>query len=60
MRDYTVTLLNNVPLEPINKMLEHTKITAAIIYSRVTQNKIGTDTDLLQSRLEKTGENRRG
>ena len=49
----TVTLLNGVPLETISKMLGHTKITTTMIYSRVTQNKIGIDMELLQSRLDK-------
>jgi len=53
----TVTLLNGVPLETISKMLGHTKITTTMIYSRVTQNKIGIDMELLQSRLDK---NRKG
>jgi integrase len=47
----TVTLLNGVPLETISKMLGHSKITTTMIYSRVTQSKIGLDMELLKSKL---------
>lgn len=47
----TVTLLNGVPLETISKMLGHSKITTTMIYSRVTQSKIGMDMELLRSKL---------
>jgi integrase len=47
----TVTLLNGVPLETISKMLGHSKITTTMIYSRVTQSKIGMDMELLRNRL---------
>ncbi len=47
----TVTLLNGVPLETISKMLGHSKITTTVIYSRVTQSKIGMDMELLKTRL---------
>ncbi len=47
----TVTLLNGVPIETISKMLGHTKITTTMIYSRVTQSKIGLDMALLQNKL---------
>jgi len=51
----TVTLMNGVPIETISKMLGHTKLSTTMIYTRVTNLKIGMDMGLLQSKLNDTG-----
>ncbi len=50
----TVTLINGVPIETINKMLGHTKLSTTMIYAKVTQSKIGFDMQLLQNKLDAT------
>jgi len=47
----TVTLMNGVPIETISKMLGHTKLSTTMIYAKVNQSKIGSDMELLQSKL---------
>jgi site-specific recombinase XerD len=47
----TVTLMNGVPIETISKMLGHTKLSTTMIYTRISQSKIGMDMELLQNKL---------
>jgi site-specific recombinase XerD len=48
----TVTLLNGVPIETVSKLLGHTKLTTTMIYTHITQSKVGLDMSLLQSKLD--------
>lgn len=47
----TITLGNDVPIETVSKMLEHTKITTAQIYARVREQKVSRDMKTLRSRI---------
>ncbi len=47
----TVTLQNGLPIETVNKLLAHTKLSTTMIYTHVMQSKVGMDMSLLQSKL---------
>lgn len=47
----TVTLLNNVPIETVSKMLGHTKLSTTQKYARVLERKISEDMKELQSKI---------
>ena len=47
----TVTLTQGVPLETVSKMLGHTRIDTTQIYAKVTDDKIGADTQNLDKKL---------
>lgn len=46
-----VTLAQGVPLETVSRMLGHNRITTTQIYAKVTDDKIGTDTQNLNERI---------
>lgn len=46
-----ITLAHGVPLETVSRMLGHNRITTTQIYAKVTDDKIGTDTQNLDSRI---------
>ncbi len=46
-----VTLAHGVPLETVSRMLGHSRITTTQIYAKVTDDKIGTDTQNLNERI---------
>ena len=46
-----ITLAHGVPLETVSRMLGHNRITTTQIYAKVTDDKIGTDTQNLESRI---------
>lgn len=46
-----ITLSHGVPLETVSRMLGHTRITTTQIYAKVTDDKIDTDTKLLNDRI---------
>ena len=47
----TVTLTQGAPLETVSKMLVHKHITTTQIYAKVTDDKIGADTQNLDKKL---------
>ncbi len=47
----TVTLSNGVPIETVSKLLGHTKVATAQIYSRVLEEKLSNDMNALQKVL---------
>ena len=49
----TITLLNDVPLETVSKMLGHTKLSTTQKYARVVEKKISKDMLELRSKLKK-------
>lgn len=48
----TVTLLNQVPIESISKMLGHKRLSTTMIYSHITHAKIGMDMRQLQAKID--------
>jgi site-specific recombinase XerD len=48
----TVTLSNNVPIETVSKMLGHTNIKTTQHYAKLLDNRVGSDMELLQQRLQ--------
>jgi len=46
-----ITLAHGVPLETVSRMLGHNRITTTQIYAKVTDDKISTDTQNLDSRI---------
>ena len=48
----TVTLLNNVPLETVPKLLGHTKLSTTQRYARVVEKKISNDFGKLKDILK--------
>ena len=48
----TVTLMNDVPLETVSKMLGHTKLSTTQRYARVVEKKISKDMAALRQRLK--------
>lgn len=48
----TITLLNDVPLETVSKLLGHTKLSTTQRYARVVEQKISRDMMRLKSSLE--------
>ena len=46
-----ITLSQGVPLETVSKMLDHTRIDTTQIYAKVTDDKIGADTQNLDKKL---------
>ena len=48
----TVTLLNDVPLETVSKMLGHTKLSTTQRYARVVEKKISKDMAVLKQKLK--------
>jgi len=55
----TVTLTNGVPIESVSAMLGHKSIRTTQIYSKVVEEKVGQDMDLLRKRLEKNKDGKR-
>lgn len=49
----TVTLLNDVPIETVSKMLGHTKLSTTQRYARVVEKKISNDMAELRMKLKK-------
>ena len=49
----TVTLLNDVPIETVSKMLGHTKLSTTQKYARVVEQKISKDMFDLRAKLKK-------
>jgi len=49
----TITLLNEVPIETVSKMLGHTKLSTTQKYARVVEEKISLDMGKLSKRLGK-------
>ncbi|TRX72549.1 site-specific integrase [Carboxylicivirga sp. M1479] len=47
----TVTLSNGVPIETVSKILGHTSLKTTQIYAKVIANKIASDMDVLQEKL---------
>lgn len=48
----TITLMNNVPLETVSKLLGHTKLSTTQRYARVVEKKISKDMGRLKELLE--------
>jgi len=48
----TVTLLNDVPLETVSKLLGHTKLSTTQVYARVVERKISNDMAALKIKLK--------
>ncbi|WP_268225144.1 site-specific integrase [Sinomicrobium oceani] len=48
----TITLLNNVPIETVSKLLGHTKLSTTQRYARVLEKKISNDFDRLRKVLK--------
>lgn len=46
-----ITLSHGVPMETVSRMLGHSRVDTTQIYAQVTDNKIGTDTQLLDRRI---------
>ena len=46
-----ITLSHGVPLETVSKMLGHTRVDTTQIYAKVTDDKIGADTQNLDKKL---------
>ena len=46
-----ITLSQGVPLETVSKMLGHSRISTTQIYAKVTDDKIGTDTEKLDEKI---------
>ena len=46
-----ITLSHGIPLETVSKMLGHSRIETTQIYAKVTDDKIGSDTDGLNERI---------
>ena len=59
----TITLMNNVPLETVSKLLGHTKLSTTQRYARVVEKKISKDMgrlkELLEQKVEKGPVDRR-
>ncbi|MDL5511168.1 site-specific integrase [Arenibacter sp. M-2] len=53
----TITLMNNVPLETVSKLLGHTKLSTTQRYARVVEKKISKDMGMLKELLDKKREN---
>ncbi len=53
----TVTLMNEVPIETISKMLGHTKLSTTLIYAHVLNGKFGVDMEKLQVKLDERKNN---
>jgi site-specific recombinase XerD len=51
----TITLSNGVPIEPVSKMLSHTKISTTQVYAKVIEQKLSDDMFLLKKRLQEKG-----
>jgi integrase len=47
----TITLMNDIPIETISKMLGHTKISTTMLYAKVTQLKIDRDIRMLREKI---------
>ncbi|MCK0160412.1 site-specific integrase [Allomuricauda sp. F6463D] len=47
----TITLSNGVPIETVSKLLGHTKIVTTLIYSRVIEQKISEDMNVLRKQI---------
>lgn len=47
----TITLGNGVPIETVSKMLGHTNIKTTQIYARITDQKVGSDMEVLAQKL---------
>jgi site-specific recombinase XerD len=52
----TVTLTNGVPIESVSSMLGHKSIRTTQIYSKVVEEKVGFDMNLLRKRLDKNNQ----
>lgn len=52
----TVTLGNGVPIETVSKMLGHTNIKTTQIYARITDQKVGSDMEVLATKLNESNE----
>ncbi|HKL90459.1 MAG TPA: site-specific integrase [Allomuricauda sp.] len=52
----TITLMNNVPMETVSKLLGHTKLSTTQKYARVVEKKISKDMAQLKAVLEKSPE----
>lgn len=48
-----ITLSHGIPLETVSKMLGHNQIKTTEIYAKVTDDKINTDTQVLNKRISK-------
>jgi len=48
----TITLMNNVPIETVSKLLGHTKLSTTQKYARVVEKKISKDMNVLKSILK--------
>ncbi|MBO0356213.1 site-specific integrase [Muricauda ruestringensis] len=53
----TITLMNNVPLETVSKLLGHTKLSTTQRYARVVEKKISKDMGRLKDLLNQKGQN---
>ena len=47
----TITLGNGVPIETVSKMLGHTNIKTTQIYARITDQKVGSDMEVLAAKI---------
>ena len=50
----TITLGNGVPIETVSKMLGHTNIKTTQIYARITDQKVGSDMEVLAAKINGT------
>jgi len=48
----TITLSNGVPMESVQKMLAHSKISTTMLYAKVVDTKISKDMDLLEQKMK--------